>query len=274
MAMDHEAVLGAPAEDRQRIMQEMCEGEGPDGLVAWISSARSDETRRKLFSHAQNHLDLRNWPAGNLDAYVQVSRAGIAEYVRQSDSTAIDDTELSSKLLDSANMLSYNLSASLADCWPGDDTPRERRHYSEGYSAAEQCLRWREQLGKGPYSLQMAYWAQGIHLLALDDKPGALEAWEQALEQAEEYSRTEGKPTEPGPEAHFVLLLALGNRGIARLINGDSAGQADFDDAAEYFGVQARSGVREIAEEAEIGLGQLRKVYQQRVLGLGARAQA
>ncbi len=272
MGMDHDAVLHAPAEDRQRIIQELCEGEGPDGLIAWLSAARSDETRRKLFHHAQQQLDLRQWPAGNLDDYIQVSRAGIAEYVRQSDSTALDDPELSVKLLDSANAMSYNLSASLADCWPDDDTPRERRHHSEGFSAAESCVRWRQQLGKGHFSLQMACWACGIHLLALDDLTGAQQYFAQELEHAEAYSREQGKPLEISPGADFCLLLAHGCHGIAGMLAGAREGQGEYEAAMDAFNEQLASADSETREEAEIGLGQLRKVYQRRVLGLSASA--
>ncbi|MCC7477438.1 hypothetical protein IT575_03175 [bacterium] len=272
MAMDHDAVLNAPGEDRTRILQEICEGSGADGLIAWLSAARSDETRRKLFGQAQQQLDLRSWPAGNLDDYIQVSRAGIAEYVRQSDELALDDPQLSVKLLDSANAMSYNLSASLADCWPGDELPRERRHHSEGFNAAENCVRWRQQLGKGPYSLQMAYWAGGVHLLALEDLTGALQYFEQELEAALAYSREQGKSEESGAEADFCLLLAHGCRGIARMLSGDREGQAEYEAAMDAFNEQLASDNSELREDAEIGLGQLRKLYQRRVLGLSAEA--
>lgn len=272
MAMDHDALLSAPAEDRARVMQEMCEGEGPDGLIAWLSSARSDETRRRLFSQAQQQLDLRAWPAGNLDDYIQVCRAGIAEYVRQSELLAVDDPELSRKLLDSANAMSYNLSAALANCWPDDELPRERRHFTEGYAAADNCVRWRHELAKGPYSLQMAYWARGIHLLALEDLPGVMENWSEALAQSVAYCQEKGLAEQAGPGSDFCLNLATGNLGIVKMLSGDRSGQADYDAALDAFNAQLESEDSEQREEAQIGLGQLRKIYHSYVLGIGASA--
>jgi hypothetical protein len=271
--MDHEALLNAPAEDQARVIQEMCEVEGPEALVNWIQTAPGDETRRKLYGQAFVHLDQRNWLNPNLDAQVSVARAGIAEYLRQSELHR-DDLEQSRKLKDSANILSYNLSANLADCWPDDPLPREQRHFVEGFAAADNCVHWREQLGKGPRSLSMAYWAKGIHLLALSDIPGAVESWQQAYEQAQRAALEAGKSAQADADGDFNVILGLGYCGIGKLLSGEQGGQEDFDNALEAFNQQLQCNDEETREEAVIGLGQLRKVYQKYVLGIQADAGA
>jgi hypothetical protein len=81
------------------------------------------------------------------------------------------------KLKDTGNIFSYNLLADLADCWPDDDLPRERHHFEEGLRAAEDCIRWREELGKPNDRKAMAWWGKGAHLLSLDRANEAVDAF-------------------------------------------------------------------------------------------------
>lgn len=66
-----------------------------------------------------------------------------------------------------ANVQSYNLSANLADCWPGEENPRERHHFEAGLAAAERCVALRTQLKKDNISMARAHWMAGAHQLAL-----------------------------------------------------------------------------------------------------------
>jgi hypothetical protein len=273
-SMDQDALLRASAEDQARVIQEMAEVEGPAALVDWLQAAQSDETRRKLFAQAFQHLDQRSWANADLDAQVAVARGAIAEYLRQAEQHSVDDDELSRKLRDSANALSYNLAASLADCWPDDDLPREARHYTEGFAAAENCVRWREELGKGPRSLSMAHWARGIHLLGLRDFTGALEAWQTSQGYANQAAREAGKPEGAVADGDFNAILGQGFVGIGRMLSGDAAGQADFDSALDVFNAQLAGEEEPRREDAQIGLGQLRKTFQNYVLGISAGAGA
>ena len=140
---------------------------GAQEVIRYVGSIEDAETRRTVYSIAQKGFGNREWAGRNFDALVEVVRAGIGETLRQAHQTA--DGETAGKLTDFANRLSYNLSADLADCWPGDDVQRERRHFEAGLRAAEDCVRWRRELGKPPDRRAMAYWAVGMHHISLDN---------------------------------------------------------------------------------------------------------
>ena len=163
-------------------MRTAMETGGPTTVVEFIDGFDGEE-RRKLYAFAQRAFYDRDWQGKNFDAYVEIVNAGIAEGLRQAE--AADDPEEAAKLTDYSNVLSYNLSADLAECWPGDDAPRERRHFEAGLKAAEDCIRWREELGKGPFPFSIAYWAKGMHLLSLGDHAGALENFRKSFDYAE-----------------------------------------------------------------------------------------
>ena len=78
-------------------------------------------------------------------------------------SEAAPDDQAREGLLQGASILSYNLSADLADCWPGDEKERTRAHFEAGLAAAKDCVRWREELQNPPGTLSMAWWAKGMH---------------------------------------------------------------------------------------------------------------
>ncbi len=69
-------------------------------------------------------------------------------------------------LLETANIICFNTSANLADCW-GDDFERSSRHFEHGLAFAEKAILLRHRLRKPPSSLAMAYWAKGKHLMSL-----------------------------------------------------------------------------------------------------------
>jgi hypothetical protein len=206
---------------------------GGTAAVADFVAGFNDEERRKLYSFAQIAFYGREWEGKSFDGYVEVANAGIAEGVRQAEAAA--SAEDSAKRLDFANVLSYNLSADLAECWPGDTLPRERRHLEAGLKAAEDCIRWREELGKGPGPFAMAYWVKGMHQLSLGDADGAAENFKKSLDYNVEVAKEEGAATEVSPEAGFGLILAEGYVGLAEWVKGDDDGKGRYENAVAAF---------------------------------------
>jgi len=62
-------------------------------------------------------------------------------------SEAAPDDQAREGLLQGASILSYNLSADLADCWPGDTLERTRAHFEAGRQRYQKaCDRFKAQL--------------------------------------------------------------------------------------------------------------------------------
>ncbi len=227
--------------------------------VADFVAGFNDEERRKLYSFAQRAFYGREWEGKSFDGYIEIANAGIAEGLRQAE--AATSSEDSAKLVDFANVLSYNLSADLAECWPGDTLPREKRHFEAGLKAAEDCIRWREELGKGPGPFGMAYWAKGMHQLSLGDVGSAVDNFKKSLEYYVEVAKEEGESTEVSAEAGFGVILADGYVGLAEWVKGDEAGKGRFENALAAF----RGGVEKYPEKKDdfqFGIDQLEWVKQ------------
>jgi len=143
----------------------------------------------------QNHLDKCN-PDGN-------ERLRLLESVRKAiDATYIDDHTLDrmqeiyegciaeslriadddESLVQHANVLSYNLSANLADCWVDAVEPRSVKHFYAGVFAAKRCLSLRKQLNKPPAAMAMAYFILGVHEYSLQQFAEANNSWSKKLE--------------------------------------------------------------------------------------------
>src|SRR5690606_10357253 len=151
---------------------------------------------------------------------------------------------------DLANVIAYNASAAVADCWE-PRLPLERRHFEAGLALADRCLAWREALGKGPWPFSIAWWAKGMHLLSLDRPVEAAGAFERAVAYAREHAIAEGHAD---PELHdaFGIALSEGYRGVAEARAGLADGMARYEAACAAF---ARMIDR---DDADFGLAQLR----------------
>jgi hypothetical protein len=192
-----------------------------------------------------------------LDGYVDVAKAGIAEGFKQSE--AASDKETAGKRTDYANMLSYNLSADLADCWPGDDVPREKRHFEVGLKAAEDCVKWREELSKGPFPFSIAYWAKGIHQLSLGDNEGALDSFSKSFNYAVEHAKAEGVNTDVSQEGDFGVILEAGYIGIVEMAGGIEGGKEHYEEAIAAYRAQI-DNIPDKKDDAQFGIDQLEKV--------------
>ncbi|HVK39281.1 MAG TPA: hypothetical protein VNA88_12145 [Candidatus Kapabacteria bacterium] len=231
------------AEDLRRSLQDG----GAQAVVAHIQTLPEGE-RLGVFSYAQQMFSHRGDAPIPLDDYIVIARAGIGEALRRS--AAADDAEQSARLKDTANIFSFNLLADLAECWPDDTVPRERRHFEEGLRAADDCIRWRDELGKPNDRKSMAWWGRGMHLLSLERHRDALDAFDRTCELT-----YEGAEFVPTPAGSFGQILNVGYRAIARIALGDDGGEEELARARRAFEAQLSDEARR--EDAQFGLDQL-----------------
>src|SRR5439155_7954781 len=99
--------------------------------------------------------------------------------------------------LQQANLILYNTSANLADCW-GDDFIREPRHFEKGLEYARKALWYREHLGKAAANKAMAWWAIGKHLMSLGHLEESRDAFATSFDYEVKAAGEAGKPAEVG----------------------------------------------------------------------------
>jgi hypothetical protein len=232
-------------------LRQAMETDGPDAVVAYVEALAEPVEQRRAYGFAQRAFSGRDWEGKDLDKQVVVARAGIACSLRHAE--AEQDPAERDKRTDFANVLSYNLAADLAPCWPGDETPRERRHLEAGLAAAEDCLRWRQELSKGPFPFAIAYWARGVHRLFLGLRDGAVEDMRAALEHGLRYTAAEGKP------GGWLEGLNAGYLGLAERAAGEEGGAKRYDEARQALEalVVAAGDDEHAAGDAKFALDQL-----------------
>ena len=233
---------------------EIAEEGGVEAVVTHIAAEEDRGTRRGLFSLAFGKLSGEEWSGRSLDGTVIIGRAAIEEGVRQAEEES--NPEEAQRRIEFANVLSYNLAADLADCWPEDARPRETHHFEAGLAAAEDCLRWREELRKGPFPFSIAWWAHGMHALSLGRLDGAVSSFGKSLEAAQQVARDQGRSDEVGAEATFGVNLGVGYLGLARWRAGDADGEAQYRRSLEAFIAQKKAHPDEEID-ANFGIAQL-----------------
>src|SRR5205085_6436120 len=114
-------------------------------VVGYINSLPFDE-RIEAVRSAQKALFAYAKDIPGLDLYVETMRALIDGGT--TNLPKVGTSEEDDRALDSYNAMSFNLAADLADCWPNDESPRQQRYFEAGLRAAEDCVRWRNELNK------------------------------------------------------------------------------------------------------------------------------
>ena len=216
-----------------------------DDALAFIAGFDGVE-RRVLYMFARQGLLMRDWEGKNRKLYIAVARAGIDHYLALAEA----DCELRNARIDGANVIAYNLSADLADCWEDDGMPRTVTHFQVGAEMAYRCIAWREQLDKPAWPRSIAHWARGMHALSLGDRDGAREHWAKSLDYAKAIEPD--SPTDIGPNTSFSVLIGQGYLAIA---NADSA---TLNAVLAAFREQLHDPDKQ--EDAEIGISQLELV--------------
>lgn len=239
-----------PSDAADSIMAELAEN-GTEGVVLYIEGFQPGE-RLQLYGLARELMVFGQWEGKNLDDIVKVADAGILEAMGQANTAADPDTIRA--LLDIANVMSFNLSADLAECWPGDTLARSSEHFERGLSAALQCVEWRRELGKGDSPLFMAYWAAGMHQMSLDRPEEAVYNLVKSLNHAQQAAVDEGLTLGLHSGAGFQLILAHGYLGLAMEMYGTEDDQ--YARALEAFSEGAQE-YPELAGDYQFGVQQL-----------------
>lgn len=216
-------------------------------LLAFVAGVKSPLERRQLLSLAQQTLSKRKDRTRSLDSLIEVARAGVEEGMRQA--AAETDPSEAAKRRDFAQQVSFDLAADLAECWPGDLTPRARRHFEAGLAAASEAVRLRDELAKPPAARAAASWVRGAHELSLGRRKDAAASFERALDYARRAAK--GAPAAVVPGGDVQVILASGALGLA-------TGTSLFDDACAALDATAARLDREKAEHAAISAAQLR----------------
>jgi len=220
-----------------------------DGIIKFIIGFKTLDERRALYGLARRTLARAE--TSDLDSITAIAQAAIAECIAAAETES--DPELANKLIDAANVFSYNLSADMAECWPEDHTPRSTRHFETGLLAANDCLRWRHQLKKGPWPFSIAWWAKGTHELSLGLAAEAVESFQQEYHHAELVAA--GDKKDPGVD--FGCLVAQGYLALAQIAAGNAAGEELFAKICTTFQAVKDNSEGEAAEDAQFGLDQI-----------------
>ena len=237
------------------MLRQKLESGGVEAAISWIDYSFSNERdRRVLFLFARQGMVMGDWLGKSLAACVQFADACIAECLSQS-AKATDELGRD-RCLDAANVASYNLAADLAWCW-NDDFVREAHDYERGLKAAQECIKWRRQLGKGPWPMSMAYWAEGVHRLALKDHTGALQSFHKALDYALEDASAKGLTIEIGPDCAGTVLLSHGWLNLARLKLDEKGAQQQYASVIVNLSSQEESPDEHISGDAQFYRKQL-----------------
>jgi hypothetical protein len=245
---------------QDEIILRLLENEGPAAVIEHIMGY-GNEDRVALFHLAREVFVFGDWSGKNLDDLVVLVDAGIEETLRQAKE--VNDTPTIIALIDQANVMSFNLAADLAECWPGDTLVRYHRHFERGLSAGLQCVEWRVELEKGEYPQYLAYWVSGMHQLSLGRYQQALYTLSKALNHAQQYTIDSGLPLGLAPQVGFDLLLAHGYLGIALIMCGDTPESYEQTIDALERGIEE---IPEWAGDYQFAVDQLDLVYHRIVL--------
>ncbi len=239
---------------------------GSVAVIDYIYSLQLDQ-RVAAAKTAQKVLFANAADVQGLDLYIDTMRTLIEKGT--SGLTKVGSSEEDNTQLDAYNAIAFNVAANLADCWPGDELPRESRHFEAGLKAAEDCVRWRNALNKPPRPFSIAYWAKGMHLLSLGYFSGAVKSFNMGLTFAERAAQEAGKSTEIDVDSSFDLLLNHGYLGIGEQLDGDVEGAQRYNRAISLFKQQIvnaqTNGDHQAKDDAEFGIAQLEKVRERYV---------
>jgi hypothetical protein len=215
---------GFPADHTSELM-DLIVNEGPEAVTTFISGFELMD-RIALYGLARELYVFNQFEGQNLDDLVSVMDFAIEDILAAAREE--DAALLRMELLDQANIISFNLSADLAECWPGDTLTRYTRHFERGLSAALQCIEWRYYLEKGDEPFFQAFWAAGMHQLSLGMPEEALYNFVRSMGHADQITIDAGRPLGFHAGAGFELLLAHGYFGLALIEAGEPSEHYDL----------------------------------------------
>lgn len=199
----------------------------------------SGDRRLFLLDSIRTAIDATYIENKQLDRMQEIYEACIAE--------ALAIANGDEKLIQYANVTSYNLSANLADCWPDAEEKRFERHFTAGIESARRCLDLRVQLKKPPATMAMAYFILGVHEYSLKQYSKAELAWQ---------SKWENELLDQETTFQDVDLNVLLSRGLIGLA-GLSMGAADHSEYNESLRRLEASRTAENSGEVDLFISEL-----------------
>lgn len=242
---------------------------GWDAVVAFAAGF-SERERVQLLSLATRIASGEQRASFNLDDLVRFNTQAIESALSAMAGYSAEPAE-ADWFKQQANVMAFNFAGDLAPCWPGDDEPRERRHYETGVEMGRRMIRWRIELDKKAENFALAYWALGIHQLGLGEHAEAADSFGKALDHSRLAAEEYGRATAVGPDRDWQVVLNSGYRGLAQALAGDSEGAERYRAALAAFSAMAEEHL-ELADEARFGIAQLEKTAH--VFGLGTEPPA
>ncbi len=237
-------------------LRSILEQGGPESFVAAILGHESDAERSALFRFARQGLAFEEWRGKSLDAYMEVVNAGCAWLGERAETVPPGERN---DYLGVLAELTFNFAADIADCWPGDDEPRQRRHFERGVEVAEQSVGLRAELDKPNGSKHLGWWAFGYHQLRLGNTAAAADCMERSLEHARRAAREAGDHDEITSLAPFPVLIGAGYLGLARIADGEPSGRDLYGEALAALQAQLTEPSRK--DDARFGIDQLERVH-------------
>jgi hypothetical protein len=214
------AYNGDFSQEEITLVRDLVENQGPQSVIDYISVFDIAD-RIDLYNLARELYVFNQFEGQNLDDLVTVIDFAIEDILGMSREE--EAALIRMELLDQANIMSFNLSADLAECWPGDTLTRYTRHFERGLSAALQCIEWRYFLEKDDYPFFLAFWAAGMHQLSLGRPEEAIYNLVRSMNYAEQITVDAGRPLGFHAGAGYELLLAHGYFGLAQIVAGESS---------------------------------------------------
>ncbi|MBC8144572.1 MAG: hypothetical protein H7X80_03235 [bacterium] len=236
----------APATEIEPELQSSMEREGVEGTVRFIHEL-DDDGQLDAFERAQRLFGPRGTAPVDFDDYISLIHIGMEDAMRHSRRGGGDASK------DLANRMSFNMSADLAACWPDDERVRDKRHFEEGLKAAEDCIRWRNELNKPDERKSIAWWAKGMHLFSLDRLDDSLDAFRTA-------TTLSGVAPDADPQSSmtFSQLLNIGYCALAQIAQGHESGRPTLERVRAAYREQFADPAKK--EDAEFGIDQLTTV--------------
>jgi tetratricopeptide (TPR) repeat protein len=227
-------------------IKSLAEAGNLNGIGELILKVSDLKERVALYRFSVRGLMFRDWANKTLNPLIFLADQAILT------ANEIGET-------DEANIICYNMSSNLANCW-NDGFERTPEHYEKGLNYALRALEYRKQLKKGPGPFALAYWARGAHEFFLKRFNEAEQSFELSLKSASEAAIAANQPTDISKLTPFAILIAIGYIALTQIANGQKQGEASYQKIISTF-EEMKSISQDAKEDAEIGLDQLRFVY-------------
>ena len=217
---------------------------GAAACCAAIQSEADVEHREQLFRYAIRKLGGGSGAsASDLDAMVTIGNAATSNKEGREPQV---------------NVLAFNLSANLCDCW-GDGDSRQRSHFEAGLRFADLALELRKFLKKDASSFSMAHWARGKHLLSLGRAREAAEAFQESLNCEQTAARENGQDPSSLETAPGGLLNSRAFLGLSMARSGRQEGNAMLEESIAILSNRVEHGEGELKEDAQVYLDQIQE---------------